>query len=269
MRAFVICLERLNATRSDVNIPTYENLFSEVVRLAAIDARTMTATDARIHPFAQGCIHHGINDSSLFIENLSAAACALSHIEAWKRCLESGAPAVIVEDDVHLSSRANIALRSALDDLPSDAHVVSLLYAPIGSNPRKKVASTKRWMRLKGPVLTGMQMYYLTPEGARLLLHGIVPIVTPVGKWIGLHIGTKQVVAYQLRKRLYTVWRFLRDEFNSTLSHGVSFKRYVPNSNWLYGIVIAVLVILVLIFVVRRRRCFAPKEEICAAPDAT
>jgi hypothetical protein len=266
MRAFVICLERNRAQRCAVSVPSYRDLFDEVVEISAIDAKEMSLPDERIHTFAHGCIVHGINDSSLFIENLPAAACALSHIEGWKRCLESGEPAVIVEDDVHVTRRMRSTLRRAIANIPLDAHIVSLLYAPIGSNPCKRITGDKTWRRLTGPIITGLQMYYLTPDAVRVLLPQVVPVTTPVGKWMGMHIGMSDLKAYQLRKRLYTVWRFLHDEASSTLNHGVSFKRYVPNSNWLYGTVIVVLMALLLTFILRRRRCFASKEDICSAP---
>lgn len=235
--------------------------------MPATDARDLVNTDMRIHPFAQGCIEYGLNDSSLFVENLNVIACFLSHLSLWEMCARGTEPLIVVEDDINLTTSAIGTLRVALHNIPLDAEFVSLLYTPMSKNDRISSSMATIWREMTGPILTGTQMYYITPPGARKLLKNAVPVVTPVGKWIGMQKKISHLQIYQLRKCVYNTLTFISDEFRSTIKHSFSLKRLIPNSNLIYFTFIACLLVTVSVLVIRRKRCFAPKADICSDTD--
>jgi len=126
--------------------------------------------------------------------------CAMSHIRAWRRCLElaggSNRPLLVLEDDAAPTADFASTLPRALQALPSDAHVLYLGYSQAAD-----------WRREVPPVLVEAEYvwttvaYMIWPAGARILL-GLLPINEPVDNWMAAACASHKLKSYCVRPKI-------------------------------------------------------------------
>lgn len=126
--------------------------------------------------------------------------CALSHIRAWRYCLEHSSgeerPLLVLEDDAAPTAEFTSLLNRAVANLPSDAHVLYLGYSQAAD-----------WRREITPELVEAEYvwttvgYLIWPAGARLLLSRL-PIDQPVDNWMAIACADGHLKAYCIRPKV-------------------------------------------------------------------
>ena len=156
--------------------------------------------------------------------------CALSHIGVWKTCAETNRPVVVVEDDVRPSNISE-RIRQALTF--KDGHLVLLACNSYSHNNQHKVSK-----------FTGTGAYYLTPQGATILLKGATPVSMHVD-----HYMTACIDAYDLRVFSVDHANDQADTKNgSTLGHGANVMAIVvPRLEITIGLLAFVLVLVIVL----------------------
>ena len=124
------------------------------------------------------------------LTDIKQAACAISHIRCWKLCVKLQEPIIICEDDVvqysKLLKKTQFSLKNVENSL-RNIHMLSLLH--LGSNGFQGIVnnlfqSHDKIYKVKH-CFSGLQLYYLTPEGAKLLLKWCYPITMQIDKYVG------------------------------------------------------------------------------------
>jgi len=126
--------------------------------------------------------------------------CAMSHIRAWRRCLElaggSNRPLLVLEDDAAPTEDFAPALSRTLQVLPSDAHLLYLGYS-----------QAAEWRRELSPGLVEAEYvwttvaYVIWPSGARILL-SMLPINEPVDNWMAAACASHRIKSYCVRPKI-------------------------------------------------------------------
>lgn len=156
--------------------------------------------------------------------------CAVSHISVWKTCAETNRPVVVVEDDVRPSNISK-RIRQALTF--KDAHLVLLACNSCSRNNQRKVSQ-----------FTGTGAYYLTPQGAAMLLKGATPVSMHIDHYMSTCID-----AYDLRVFCVDRANDQADTKNgSTLGHGENMMAIVvPRLEITIGLLAFVLVLVIIL----------------------
>jgi glycosyl transferase family 25 len=118
-------------------------------------------------------------------------ACYLSHVAAWRRCIELGERLVVLEDDAKLGARFAAALQT-VERLPSCFGYIRLESAerartlPKGWRPgtRRLLAAGDFELAYVSDVPLCMLAYAIRPETAAALIEASETIVAPVDKFI-------------------------------------------------------------------------------------
>jgi GR25 family glycosyltransferase involved in LPS biosynthesis len=126
--------------------------------------------------------------------------CAMSHIRAWRRCLElaggGSKPLLVLEDDAAPTADFAVTLSRALRALPSDAHVLYLGYSQAAD-----------WKREISPELVEAEYVWTTvayivwPAGARILLNQL-PVNEPVDNWMAAACASGSIKSYCVRPKI-------------------------------------------------------------------
>ena len=146
------------------------------------------------------------------LSKASQVACAMSHIALWEVCNAQNRPLVIMEDDVcppNLSERIESATKSA-------AHITLISSA------------TQTWDTGRTHItnFTGTGAYYLTPQGARILLKHAHPISMHVDRYMPACITAYNLTVFAVEG---SSDQLLLANTQSTLGHSSSeFEIYVP-----------------------------------------
>lgn len=257
LKSFVICLEKTKHKRCNVNYNSYSKVFKNTIKFQAIDADNININDKNIiHPFTQMTIKNKISDDLFFIQSQGVIGCSLSHINLWKKCIKLNEPIVIIEDDIHFTDEVKKPLIEALRNIPKNADFASLMNIPINIKYEK---FNDMWNKINGPRFFGMQVYYITPRGASILLKDSLPIVTHIDHWVGIKANTiKNFNAYILNKRLYSLDKFFKDDLSSISNHdSYNLKRLLPNNNMFYISILFIILLLIIILIVNRKKCFS------------
>lgn len=132
--------------------------------------------------------------------SLGERGCALSHIRAWRHCLErSGGkdrPLLVLEDDAAPTPEFTAILARALAALPSDAHVLYLGYSQAAD-----------WRRQISPEVVEAEYVWTTvayivwPAGAKHLLSRL-PIDQPVDNFMACACADGGLNAYCVRPKI-------------------------------------------------------------------
>jgi|688.fasta_scaffold07723_13 GR25 family glycosyltransferase involved in LPS biosynthesis len=163
------------------------------------------------------------------LSKASQVACALSHIALWEVCNAQNSPLVIMEDDVcppNLSNRIKSAAKSA-------AHVTLISSA------------TQTWDAAHSKVtnFTGTGAYYLTPQGARILLKHARPVSMHVDRYMPACIKAYNLTVFAVEG---SSDQLLLGHNPTTLGHSTSeFDIYVS----CLQIIVLILVVLLACFV--------------------
>ena len=170
------------------------------------------------------------------LSKASQVACALSHIALWEVCQAQNRPLVIMEDDVcppNLSERIKSATKVA-------AHITLISSA------------TQTWDAGRTHItsFTGTGAYYLTPQGARLLLKHARPISMHVDRYIPTCIKAYNLTVFAVEG---SSDQLLLENTQSTLGHSTSeFDIYVP----CLQIIVVILSVLIAFFIVAYMSAF-------------
>jgi hypothetical protein len=129
-----------------------------------------------------------------------------------------------------------------VNNIPDTCDFASIMYIPLMSN----FSCNKMWCKIKYN-FSGLQMYYLSPNGAHILLKQALPVVTHVDVYVGYVAVTEpNFEALRWGQHIYTISAFLRDHAYSTLKHRIQIRKILPHGNSFYvGVVVVFVVVLV------------------------
>jgi glycosyl transferase, family 25 len=164
MTIYVINLDRAKDRMARMQALLHERGLAfehiEAVDGKTLPAETLAAWSTR-HP-----------DGSLVL-SVGEVGILLSQREAWRRIVESGAPGIVFEDDIHLAPGAEKRLAD-LSWLPADADIVKI------ETTGRTIAVSRKCLTVAGLSLAvlrsahlGAAGYIVTPKAAGLLLDAI------------------------------------------------------------------------------------------------
>lgn len=114
------------------------------------------------------CVHEGIS-------GLGSIGCYLSHMSAWKRCVEAGRPLVVVEDDLITTKNAQTLLPKVYRDAVLHNYgLLRLGYSDVVYNNDSKQVS--EYLTTHDHSRTGTMFYIITPAAAAIALNSALPI---------------------------------------------------------------------------------------------
>ena len=245
------------------DLPAIRKVLPKAVRFNAIDCRNAAIETLPVHPVARATIAKRYLSDRFQVPSKGSIGCALSHYALWKRCVDKGRPMLVIEEDVRFDQATTTAVLHGLRTLPPDTMYASLVYAPawyrfLGIDyvtPDSKVEKSEHagWYK-HGICIGGTQCYYVTPKGAAILLKHAYPIAFQVDMYIGCVAYTNPLFrAYAYEKNPYRLSKYLYDSVHSTIGYGkFSVKCLLPENNWFYACVVAVIGFL-LYFAFRKR----------------
>ena len=184
MRGVIISTKDAGGERRlSKSLPTWQRVLDDVQVMEATLGKDLDVhTDERVglpavmRILAQNRWNVFGLDGAHVVSHVNQVACALSHMRAWKQAADSGHGLVVVEDDTSmLGSRED--LERAVSD--KDAVFVSLYAA---CKPKAKTV-----LEL-GDAFWGFQAYWISPEGARLLLKDCLPISRHVDMYLPAYV---------------------------------------------------------------------------------
>lgn len=290
----VISLRARRARCYERHAPFLQSKFASVHELTAIDQTQIDVHDrATVHPLV--AVNMGKLNVDDTLNTVGGIGCYLSHVTLWRRCVQEDRAMLVLEDDIDLECYF-AELRPYLRDLAyvPDGTLASLVHS---MRDRKRVEPSKAMVHCTGgstlwcdhkakrPFL-GAMMYYVTPLAATFLLECALPLFLHVDIYIG-HIATTHLLCEQsksdttsgetpqsgasastqlprrafrvivARKCVYPFAHFIRDHSRSSIHNNVSIKHCLPESNWIYGVCLIAITLLVVCFSVwqTRRRC--------------
>ena len=249
---FVICLERKNKERCDVNFPIVKQLFPQAERMDAVDANNIDIDNSQISTFSKYHLQTTLDTDILHLSMKGAVGCALSHINAWKKIASLDEPGFVIEDDVDIKG-LEPEIMAAYQKIPTDIDFASLMYLNWGSTKKHHHSRyNEHWLNISSRYFSGTQLYYLTPDGAKKLLQHVFPITTHIDIFIAYFSATKSndFNGIFLNNNIYPFHLELQDNMNSTLGHGLQVKKMLPDENSFYYVFVASYLILIIVCIV-------------------
>ena len=235
LNVHVICLEsaynkRGKKTMSFIEAQLDKSLYKELIKVKAVTPKDFVLEDtvdtkqlSIITKKLPRVVHADLDKPE-------QVGCAVSHIGVWKTCAATNRPVVVVEDDVRPSNISE-RIRQALTF--KDAHLVLLACNSYSHNKQHKVSQ-----------FTGTGAYYLTPQGANILLKGATPVSMHID-----HYMTACIDAYDLQVFSVDHANDQADTKNgSTLGHGANMMAIVvPRLETTIGILAFVLALVIIL----------------------
>ena len=247
----VICVDTSWAARGalttaylEKEIPAHRR--GRVIRFRAVVPADFVLED--VATTAQTSMIRGIRER-LTLADMShenQVGCYLSHRALWEVCVNTGKPIVVVEDDarpVHVARRLADALQA-----PADAGVVTMCMFPYPNSVLH--VSDQRCRPVK--TFVGASMYYVTPNGASVLLAHSLPAAMHVDLYMSLCIDTYNLPIYAVPGAGDQPYIS-----NSTLNHGSWFYVATVRTYFIVGVlsvVVLVLAITVAVVSAKHRR---------------
>ena len=244
IQAHVICLRRKPVPEE--RVVKWKSVFPNLYIFEAIEGKTLDLqNDKRIHILSRMYIEstNSVSNDSIFsVPTVGAIGCFLSHLSLMHHCVEINQPIIIIEQDAEFTDQCCSILPQVLQQIPEDAHYVSLMYI----SQQHTRPYNHRFRRLVGPQCDGNQCYYISPVGAAMIIKHALPIATQFDLLIGIvsHVEPN-FIGYVLDIRLYSIWKVLKDNMDSSIQQ-FAVKKYLPRSNIFYYAVIFILIILLL-----------------------
>lgn len=122
--------------------------------------------------------------------------CAMSHIRAWRHCLDLNQPLLVLEDDAAPTAEFTAIFARAAAAVPMDAHVLYLGYSQAADWRREVsrdiVESEYVWTTVA---------YVVWPEGARLMLSKL-PVDQPVDNFMAWLSASGTLKSYCVRPKI-------------------------------------------------------------------
>ena len=242
---YVICLDKMKKTRGIPTLKTLNHLNHKkynIIPFKAITPEDFNINSDIIHPAIKTNIkdNHTIHSDLLYKNN--HVACALSHIELWKKCVITNKPIIISEDDNILSRKKINKIMSHLDNIPEDTDIFCLRNMAFGV----KYYSKKRYIN-KLKHFNGLQLYYITPKCCKKLLKHVFPLIYHVDSYISHCIPSMNLNVYSSKDSHIPQLIYIKDFMKSTLSHDVlNSDNYVNNlQKMIYVIIIIIMIIFI------------------------
>lgn len=170
---YLICLDSKLKERGNKVLERYSEIFEDVNCHTAVTPKNFEHYN---NDSISWLVHDKIlkknRDSHCDITEWSQIACYLSHIDAWNYCIKQNKPIYVGEDDVFITNLDKF--RRMLQSMPNCkfASILNLF----GSNQSAVVGS---WASVDRKII-GAQLYYITPESAKILLKSAYPIMCHV-----------------------------------------------------------------------------------------
>ena len=245
--AYMVCLDRLAKVRCDPAFDEYKKIFPKLERMSAVDAKNLDLETAEyINPISKTHIRNKIETAHDNITSLGQVGCYLSHVDMWKKCLEHNTPIIVIEDDVSkFNENQVLELTKAYQSIPENADFASLLYINTLTTSGKDKKGD--WGKIQPREFRGTQLYYITPKAASILLKYAFPISAQVDGYMGYILPYYDLNSYVWDRNF---WNLSQAIFPSTLEHAMTFKKFLPESNLFYIVVITCVVILLVLSII-------------------
>jgi len=243
---YMICMEK---NKGNVcNIDKVSKCFNNFQVFPAVVGKDLDIYDPDIvHPMTFSVIKNNIGGDWTQIDSMGALGCSLSHISLWEKCIESGEPFIILEDDVDVTGTICKNFNRFIELIPEDCDLLSLMYIKNDSTPSS--LDKKHYKYINDPYFMGTQAYYLTPKAAEVLIKYALPITMHIDMYIASCSSQGIINAYAVRKRLYSSREQMSDFMGSRIKHKFYFKKLLPNSNTPYTLSLILSVLFVIIFI--------------------
>jgi GR25 family glycosyltransferase involved in LPS biosynthesis len=165
--------------------------FNNIKRLPAVDGRMIDSNQLKVL-LGKGLFEklgkYRATDET--VGSLGAVGCYMSHYKVWSKILESGKPALVVEDDMVLD--ADIDSFYIVDDCSKLEEYDTVLLGYLALRTKTKRPQSDGLYPYKG-MFWGTHFYYITPRGAEKLLSRGLPIKHQVDAYISFQ-SKKDVV---------------------------------------------------------------------------
>lgn len=245
--AYMVCLDRLAKERCDPAFDEYKKIFPKLERMSAVDAKNLDLETAEyISPISKEHIRKEIQIDHDHLTSLGHVGCYLSHVNMWKKCLEHNKPIIVVEDDVSKFSEIQVSeLIKAYQSIPENADFASLLYGNTLTTSGKDKEGD--WGKIQPREFRGTMLYYITPKAASILLKYAFPISAQVDGYMSYILPYYDLDSYVWDRNFWNLNQLLPP---STMNHLQAFKKYLPESNLFYIVVITCVVILLVLSII-------------------
>ena len=245
--AYMVCLDRLAKDRCDPAFDEYSEIFPKLERMSAVDAKNLDLETAEyINPISKTHIRKKIKTEHDFVTSMGQVGCYLSHVNMWKKCLEHGKPIIVIEDDVPKFSKNQVPeLIKAYQSIPENADFASLLY--INSLTKNSKDKKGDWGKIQPRAFYGAQLYYITPKAASILIKYAFPISSQVDGYMSYILPYYDLNSYVWDRNFWNLNQLIQP---STLDHLEAFKKYLPESNLFYIVVIICIIILLVLSII-------------------
>lgn len=231
--AYVICLEKTRSKRCDPTFRAWKNVLPNTQRLNAVTPTDFDLKDVA-HPYALSCIKRKQRKTLEFIVSPVEVACAMSHIKAWERIVQTNRASIVVEDDMDIPQKKIKGFIQQLNGMPDDTEMYLLYFNGIN-------LQSKRMQRgyIDVHQFAGLMAYYLTPQGARKLLKNAFPIVFQIDTY-----AARCGLLVRSRPENRMSWiKFIKDNIQSTLG-----SNHISSRMMAMLIALVVLVLSILIY---------------------
>ena len=224
-----------------------KKIFPKLERISAVDAKNLVLETAEyINPISKTHIRNKIETEHDHITGMGQVGCYLSHVNMWKKCLEHDKPIIVVEDDVPKFNEIQVTeLINAYQSIPENADFASLLY--INSLTKNGKDKEGEWGKIQPREFRGTQLYYITPKAASILLKYAFPISAQVDGYMSYILPYYDLNSYVWDRNFWNLSQALP---SSTLEHALTFKKFLPESNLFYIVVITCVVILLVLSII-------------------
>jgi GR25 family glycosyltransferase involved in LPS biosynthesis len=114
--------------------------------------------------------------------------CYLSHLEAYNKCVRSGKPIIICEDDIELTHDFHTKIKTALTKVPYNENTVILFHAICSGQNHK--GDVNKCTPIEDNLYDverfwSLACYYITPTAAQTILDNSKPIEYEIDALIG------------------------------------------------------------------------------------
>ena len=223
-------------------MPKIKEIFPKTTWVNAVDGSKLEyLNDNRISVLAKYNVKNNYKIDHSFMNNVNQLACALSHIKVWKKIKDSGVPGIVFEDDVTIDKTLSDKITNIITKIPKHVDFASILYQE-NDNTEKY---NDNWFKIINKSFWGLQMYFLTPVGASILLQNAYPVEIHIDRFIGYLASinhTFKAICYKNPHKQILLEQFL----GSTLNHSLIFKSVLPDDNSFYWILLIVVIIVII-----------------------
>jgi GR25 family glycosyltransferase involved in LPS biosynthesis len=199
------CVARVNAYCQWLQTSRFTACDGRVTNIDESDCVYNWNTSRNVAYQKKRAIRKGWNDlDSYAVRDLVLSSgergCAMSHINAWKFCIERAAgterPLLVLEDDAAPTADFTAKLTRAASVIPADAHVLYLGYSQ-ATDWRREISADL----VESEYVWTTVAYVIWPAGARYLLNQL-PVDQPVDNFMAHLAARGDLRAYCVRPKI-------------------------------------------------------------------